>query len=68
MEDCASENINVDEKIVNIAILFHDAGYQENHTSLGFSTKESYSAFLAKEFLKEKTLRQIQLTKFNRQS
>ena len=65
MEDCASENINVDEKIVNIAILFHDAGYQENHTSLGFSTKESYSAFLAKEFLKEKnfetnTIDQIQ--------
>ncbi len=54
MEDCASENIHVDEKIINIAILFHDAGYHDNHTSLGFSTKESYSAFLAKEFLKEK--------------
>ena len=65
MEDCASENINIDEKIVNIAILFHDAGYQENHTSLGFSTKEAYSAFLAKEFLKAKnfetnTIDQIQ--------
>tara|TARA_B100001287_G_C22483193_1_gene435359 strand:+ start:111 stop:767 length:657 start_codon:yes stop_codon:yes gene_type:complete len=54
MEDCAIEHIIVDEKIVNIAILFHDAGYQENHKSLGFLTKESYSAFLAREFLKEK--------------
>ncbi len=65
MEDCASENININEKIVNVAILFHDAGYQENHTSLGFSTKEAYSAFLAKEFLKAKnfetnTIDQIQ--------
>tara|TARA_B100001115_G_C15763804_1_gene374351 strand:- start:323 stop:979 length:657 start_codon:yes stop_codon:yes gene_type:complete len=54
MEDCVSEHIIVDEKIVNIAILFHDAGYHDDHTSLGFSTKESYSAFLAREFLKEK--------------
>lgn len=65
MEDCSNENIHVDEKIINIAILFHDAGYYDNHTSLGFSTKESYSAFLAKEFLKEKnfetnTIDQIQ--------
>ena len=68
---CSIQDLNVNleistnPKIVNIAILFHDAGYQENHTSLGFSTKESYSAFLAKEFLKEKnfetnTIDQIQ--------
>ncbi len=54
MKDCESEHIIVDEKVVNIAILFHDAGYHEDHASLGFSTKESYSAFLAREFLKEK--------------
>ena len=54
LKDCQNEKIAVNQRIVNLAILFHDAGYQENHSGLGFSTKESYSAFLAGEFLGEK--------------
>ena len=33
------------------ALLFHDAGYVENQTCLGYSDKESYSAALAEEYL-----------------
>ncbi|MEC8147303.1 MAG: HD domain-containing protein [Pseudomonadota bacterium] len=54
LQDCANANIPVNRKVVNLAILFHDAGYEEDHDKLGFSTKEAYSAYLAKDFLKEK--------------
>lgn len=45
------EGIRVDARIVYYALLFHDAGYQHEHTQLGYATKEHYSAALAREVL-----------------
>lgn len=45
---CAEEGIQVRCLVVYYALLFHDAGYHENHTALGFATKEAYSAHLAR--------------------
>ena len=44
---CREEHIRVDPKVVYFALLFHDAGYHEDHLSLGYVTKERYSAALA---------------------
>ncbi len=49
--DCQSENVTLRKEIVYLAILFHDAGYSEDHTHLGFETKEKYSANLAESVL-----------------
>jgi len=34
-------------------LLFHDAGYHEDHTALEFDSKEAYSASLAEQYLLE---------------
>ncbi|MBT8446036.1 MAG: hypothetical protein KJO38_02730, partial [Gammaproteobacteria bacterium] len=47
---CAEEGIRVDPQVVYYALLFHDAGYQEDHARLGFDNKEAYSAHLATEY------------------
>lgn len=44
---CMEEGIRVDHEVVYYALLFHDAGFRENHVALGFATKEAYSADLA---------------------
>jgi len=49
--DCQSEHVTLRKDIVYLAILFHDAGYSEDHTRLGFETKERYSANLAENVL-----------------
>lgn len=54
LDMCRQEGIEVDEKIVYYALLFHDAGYDEDHVSLGFDSKEAYSAELAEQVLKER--------------
>jgi predicted metal-dependent HD superfamily phosphohydrolase len=48
---CIDEGVRVDAKIVYYALLFHDAGYHENHIARGFATKEAYSAELARAAL-----------------
>ena len=53
LQKCSDEGIKVDEKIVYFALLFHDAGYDEDHEALGFDSKEAYSAELAERVLKE---------------
>ncbi len=45
--------LNPDWEVIFYAILFHDAGYIENHRALGFETKEAYAAYLAEKHLKE---------------
>ncbi len=50
---CNKEQVSVDEKIIYYALLFHDAGYQDNHNDNGFDTKEAYSAELAGRALHE---------------
>jgi hypothetical protein len=52
-ERCQTEHIRLDTKVVYYALLFHDAGYQDDHKSLGFATKEAYSAKLADDVLTE---------------
>lgn len=44
---CREEGIRIDEAVVYYALLFHDAGYHEDHLARGFETKETYSAHLA---------------------
>lgn len=54
---CIEEGIRVDAKVVYYALLFHDAGYHQDHRRLGHPSKESYSAELARECLiRRKTL------------
>lgn len=50
---CKVENIHLDTSVVYYALLFHDAGYAENHVELGFVNKEAYSAKLADDVLAE---------------
>lgn len=50
---CRKRSLKVDKRIVRWALLFHDAGYQEDHRRKGFSDKEEYSAHIAGECLAE---------------
>ncbi|RME34809.1 MAG: HD domain-containing protein [Gammaproteobacteria bacterium] len=45
------QGIPVDEDVVRYALLFHDAGYREDHSALGYPSKEAYSAAIAREHL-----------------
>ena len=44
---CVDEGIRVDAEVVYYALLFHDAGFLDDHEALGFATKEAYAADLA---------------------
>ncbi len=44
---CIEEGIRVDHSVVYFALLFHDAGFRDDHVALGFKTKEDYSAEIA---------------------
>lgn len=52
LNSCKRENVQIDEAAVYYAILFHDAGFIEDHEVLGFSSKEAYSAAIADRELK----------------
>ena len=56
LNQCRAENISVDEHVVYYALLFHDAGFRDDHTELGFDTKEAYSAALAEKSLAEQDI------------
>ena len=49
---CKKEGVQVNESVVYYAILFHDAGFLDNHLTKGFTSKEAYSADLAVKALK----------------
>ena len=53
VERCKRENVPLDEKVVYYALLFHDAGYHEDHIAKGFDIKEAYSAYLAEHALRD---------------
>ena len=53
IEKCQDEGVPIDEKVVYYALLFHDAGYHEDHVALGYETKEAYSADLSEKALRE---------------
>ncbi len=48
---CREESVAIDEHVVYYALLFHDAGYHEDHFRKGFPTKEAYSVALAEAAL-----------------
>lgn len=50
---CRKKSVKVDERIVRWALLFHDAGYHEDHRAKGFDDKEEYSAQIAGRCLGE---------------
>lgn len=47
LERCRRYGITLNEEVVYIALLFHDAGFFEDHVALGYDSKEAYSADLA---------------------
>ncbi len=51
VERCLKEGVPIHGEVVYYALLFHDAGYHENHISKGFTSKEEYSAHLAVQCL-----------------
>ncbi len=51
IKKCEKYHLKVDEEIVLLALLFHDAGYAENHKKKGFKSKEEYSAFISEKVL-----------------
>lgn len=53
LKQCDDKQINYDKKVICHAILFHDAGYIDNHISKGYRNKETYSADLATDVLSE---------------
>jgi len=52
VERCREADMDVEPGIIYPAILFHDAGYQDDHRSRGHDSKESYSASLAGRVLR----------------
>jgi predicted metal-dependent HD superfamily phosphohydrolase len=53
IDKCRREGVPIDEKAVYYALIFHDAGYHEDHEAKGFETKEAYSADLARNALRD---------------
>lgn len=49
---CKKEGVMINEAVVYHAILYHDAGFLDNHIAKGFDSKEAYSADLAVKALK----------------
>ena len=60
---CREENIRVDSEVVYFALLFHDAGYQDDHHAHGCKTKERYSTVLATPILRRYGVTNAQLEK-----
>ncbi|MEM7540964.1 MAG: hypothetical protein AAF384_05190 [Pseudomonadota bacterium] len=51
LDRCRSEGIRIETDVVYYALLFHDAGYQEDANAKGFASKEAYAAQLASDCL-----------------
>ena len=56
MERCLKEGVPINGEVVYFALLFHDAGYHEDHIDKGFTTKEEYSAHLAIQCLRAEAI------------
>lgn len=63
IQRCREEHIRIDAEVVYCALLFHDAGYQDNHVARGFATKERYSAALAEPILRRHGMSAVQIDK-----
>lgn len=51
VDRCEAEHIPVNRNVVRHALLFHDAGYHEDHQKQGYATKEAYAAAIARTVL-----------------
>jgi predicted metal-dependent HD superfamily phosphohydrolase len=60
---CMKEGVRIEADVVYYALLFHDAGYQDDHKSKGFESKEAYSAWLAAKALKQHGISQSTVRK-----
>jgi predicted metal-dependent HD superfamily phosphohydrolase len=56
VERCLKGGVPINCEVIYYAILFHDAGYREDHISKGFTTKEEYSAQLALQCLRAEAI------------
>jgi hypothetical protein len=56
VERCLREGVPIYGEVVYYALLFHDAGYHEDHISKGFTSKEEYSAHLAVQCLRAEAI------------
>ena len=59
--ECKKNGIDFNEAVIYHAILFHDAGYHENHKEYGYDSKESYSASLAGDILTQEAYSEIHI-------
>ena len=50
---CVEDGIRVNHRVIYLALLFHDAGFVEDHVPRGFESKEAYSADLATARLRQ---------------
>lgn len=55
-ERAETRGITLAKEALLVAAAWHDAGFHEDHVSLGFETKEHYSAYLADTFLQSKDI------------
>lgn len=51
VDRCEAEHVLVNRNVVRYALLFHDAGYHEDHQKQGYATKEAYAAAIARTVL-----------------
>jgi predicted metal-dependent HD superfamily phosphohydrolase len=56
VERCLREGVPINREVVYCALLFHDAGYHEDHIGKGFTSKEEYSAHLAVQCLRAEAI------------
>jgi len=63
IERCREEHIRIDAEVVYYALLFHDAGYQDDPLARGYTTKERYSAALAEPILRRHGVNSVQVDK-----
>jgi predicted metal-dependent HD superfamily phosphohydrolase len=56
VDRCLAEGVSINAEVVYYALLFHDAGYHEDHISKGFTSKEEYSAHLAVRCLRAEAI------------
>jgi predicted metal-dependent HD superfamily phosphohydrolase len=51
VDRCRDDGVPIEADVVYYALLFHDAGYHEDHNRYGYATKEEYAAALARDVL-----------------
>src|SRR3989344_1078021 len=66
IEYCKKDHIYPDEEIIYVSLLFHDAGYHQDHKEKGYSSKEDYSAAIAEKVLGKAGMEETKIKKIKR--